>query len=49
MVTSSSASWEWQQEVTAVTSLNFNFVAQVAQVSDFFQQDQFHLVKPLNF
>ena len=26
---------EWQQEVTAVTSLNFYFVAQVAQVSDF--------------
>ncbi|SPO68945.1 protein of unknown function [Pseudomonas sp. JV241A] len=35
---------EWQQEVTTVTGLNIYLVAQVAQVGDFFQQDQFHLV-----
>src|SRR3990167_913073 len=33
-----------QQEVTTVTGLNIHFIAQVAQVGDFFQQDQFHLV-----
>src|SRR3990167_7103762 len=31
-----------QQVVTTVTSLNIYFIAQVAQVGDFFQQDDFH-------
>jgi hypothetical protein len=32
-----------QQVVTAVTGLYIHLVAQVAQVGDFFEQDDFHL------
>src|SRR5450830_719127 len=33
----------WQQVVTTVAGLNVYFVAQVAQVGDFFQKDQLHV------